>query len=248
MNRRLIVIPLITFLHLVLHAQNARDIVRKANDLMRGSSTFSTLSMEIVKPEWSRSVSMKVWSLEPDYALVYVTDPARDRGTVTLKRKSEVWNWLPAVQRVIKIPPSMMLQSWMGSDFTNDDLVRQSSIIDDYTHSLLGEETVEGYPSWKIQLVPKPEAGVVWGKLIMWIAKESFIELRTDFYDEDTVLVKTFVGSNVKKFDGRPIAAHWEMTPVREPGKKTVLDYHEIRFNVALRESFFSEQNMKNVR
>ncbi len=229
-------------------AQDARDIVRKANDLMRGKSTYSEITMTIVKPEWSRSIAMKVWALEPDYSLVYVTDPARDRGSVTLKRKNEVWNWLPSVQRVIKIPPSMMLQSWMGSDFTNDDLVRQSSIVDDYTHAVIGQEPIEGRQCWKIQLTPKPEAGVVWGKLIMWIAREDYLELRTDFFDEDGALVKTFVGSNVRDFDGRPIAAHWVMTPVREPGKQTILEYRVIRFNQTFDQGFFSEQNMKRVR
>jgi outer membrane lipoprotein-sorting protein len=229
-------------------AQDAREIVRKANDLMRGSKTYAEFSMTIEKPEWSRTVEMKAWSLEPDYSLVYVTAPARDRGSVTLKRKNEVWNWLPTIQRVIKIPPSMMLQSWMGSDFTNDDLVRQSSIVDDYTHATAGEDTVAGRRCWKIALTPKPEAGVVWGKLYMWISNPGYIELRTDFFDEDGVLVKTFTGSDIKTFDGRPIAAHWEMIPVREPGKKTILDYRVLKFDVDLDPSFFSEQNMTRVR
>ncbi len=231
-----------------VQAQDAREIVKKANDLMRGSSTYTELSMSITKPEWSRTIDMKVWAVEPDYSLVYVTAPARDKGSVTLKRKNEVWNWLPSVQRVIKIPPSMMLQSWMGSDFTNDDLVRESSIVDDYTHVIAGEETIEGRRCWKIALTPKPEAGVVWGKLLVWITQEGYVELRTDFYDEDGALVKTFTGSDIKTFDGRTIASHWEMVPVNEPGKKTVLDYTKIRFDVRLDQSFFSEQNMKRVR
>ncbi len=231
-----------------LVAQDAREIVRKANDLMRGTSTYSEISMTIIKPEWSRTIAMKVWAVEPDYSLVYVTEPARDRGSVTLKRKAEVWNWLPSVQRVIKIPPSMMLQSWMGSDFTNDDLVRQSSIVDDYTHSIAGEETIAGHLCWKIALVPKPEAGVVWGKLFMWVSKSGYLELRTDFFDEDGTLVKSFVGSAIKTFDGRSLASHWEMTPVNDPGKKTVLDYRTIKFNMNIDQSFFSEQNMKRVR
>jgi outer membrane lipoprotein-sorting protein len=222
--------------------------VRKANDLMRGEQTYTEFSMAIIKPEWSRTVAMKAWSLEPDYSLVYVTEPARDRGSVTLKRKNEVWNWLPSVQRIVKIPPSMMLQSWMGSDFTNDDLVRQSSLVEDYTHALEGEETVAGLPCWRVVLTPKPEAGVVWGKLTMWIARKSYIHLRTDYYDEDGGRVKSFVGSAVKSFDGRSMATHWEMIPDSEPGKKTVLDYHTVRFSVSLDPSFFSEHNMKRVR
>jgi outer membrane lipoprotein-sorting protein len=248
MKRRALLLALLCLTGWMLHAQDARDIVRKANDLMHGASTYAEISMTITKPEWSRTIDMKVWSVEPDYSLVYVTEPARDRGSVTLKRKNEVWNWLPSVQRIIKIPPSMMLQSWMGSDFTNDDLVRQSSIVDDYTHAMAGEETVEGRMCWKIALTPKPEAGVVWGKLLMWISKEGFLELRTDFFDEDGALVKSFVGSGIKNFDGRTLAAHWEMIPVNEPGKKTVLEYRQMKFSVKLDQSYFSEQNMKRVR
>ena len=248
MRLRTLILLLLLSVPVASSAQDAREIVRKANDLFRGKSTYAEISMTIIKPEWSRTVTMKVWSLEPDYSLVYVTSPARDKGSVTLKRKNEVWNWLPSVQRIIKIPPSMMLQSWMGSDFTNDDLVRQSSIVDDYTHQVIGTDTVEGYSCWEIELIPKPEAGVVWGKLIMWVAKDGYLELRTDFYDEDGSLVKTFVGSDIKKFDGRPIAAHWEMTPVKEQGKRTVLDYHTLVFNKNYAESFFSEENMKRVR
>ncbi len=248
MRHRTLGLMLFVGLMPTVHAQDAREIVRRADELMRGRSSYAEMSMTIMKPAWSRTIAMKVWALEPDYSLVYVTEPARDRGSVTLKRKLEVWNWLPLVQRVIKIPPSMMLQSWMGSDFTNDDLVRQSSIIDDYTHTLVGGDTIEGYRCWKIQLVPKPDAGVVWGKLIMWIAQPGYLELRTDFYDEDGALVKSFTGSAIKTFDGRTLASHWEMIPLNEPGKKTILDYRIIRFNVVLTTSFFSEENMKRVR
>jgi outer membrane lipoprotein-sorting protein len=230
------------------HAQTAKEIVQRANDLMRGTSSYAEISMTIVKPEWSRTVAMKIWSMEPDYAMVYVTGPARDKGSVTLKRKNEVWNWLPSVQRVIKLPPSMMLQSWMGSDFTNDDLVRQSSIVDDYTHTLDGEETIEGRKCWKVALVPHSDAGVVWGKVIMWVSQDGYLQLRTDFYDEDGMCVRSFSGSNVRKFGDRTLPAHFEMVPLNDPGKKTVMDYHELRFDKRYEQSFFSEQNMKQVR
>jgi outer membrane lipoprotein-sorting protein len=229
-------------------AQTAKEIVSRSNDLMRGTSSYAEVAMTIVKPEWSRTVAMKIWSVEPDYAMVYVTEPARDRGSVTLKRKSEVWNWIPSVQRVIKLPPSMMLQSWMGSDFTNDDLVRQSSVVDDYTHTLDGEETIEGRTCWKVTLIPHADAGVVWGKVIMWISKEGYLQLRSDFYDEDGARVRTFTGSMIRKFGDRMLPAHFEMIPVNETGKKTVLHYNELRFDKPYEPSFFSEQNMKRVR
>jgi len=230
------------------YALTAKEIVKKANELMRGKSTYSEVTMTVVKPDWTRKISMKIWALESDYALVLITAPARDKGTVTLKRKNEIWNWIPSVQRIIKIPPSMMLQPWMGSDFTNDDLVRESSVVEDYEHSLLGEEKFSGYDCYKIQLLPKPEAGVVWGKIIMWVTKNGFMELKSEFYDEDGVLVKKMVGSKIKKMGGRTLPTHWEMIPVDKPGQKTVLEYHSIKFNVKIKPSFFSLQNMKRVR
>ena len=230
------------------YSQDATEIVKKADELMKANSSYSEITMKIIKPDWSREMGMKVWALEPDYAIIYITEPARDKGTVTLKRKTEVWNWLPSAQKVIKIPPSMMLQSWMGSDFTNDDLVKESSVIKDYTHKLIGEEKIDGLDCYKIELIPKTDAGVVWGKIIAWIAKESYLEPRVEYYDEDGFLVKEFIGNNMQKMDGRYIFTHWEMIPEDKPGNKTIMDYNKIQFNIKTDESFFSEQNMKRVR
>lgn len=231
-----------------LQAQDAKSIIKKADELMRSESSYSEMKMTIVKPGWSRTMEMKIWALEPDYALIYITSPARDKGSVTLKRKNEVWNWLPSAQRVIKIPPSMMLQSWMGSDFTNDDLVRQSSVVEDYNHKLISEEKFNGYDCYKIEMIPKPEAGVVWGKILTWISKEKYLQVKAEYFDEDEYLVKTFTGSNEKKMDDRNILTHWEMIPVDKPGNKTVMEYSDIKFNYDVDISFFSEQNMKRVR
>lgn len=239
---------LILFTVTSVNAQTAKEIVEKADQLMRANSSYSEIKMTIEKPDWSRTMGMKAWALEPDYAIIYITEPARDKGTVTLKRYNEVWNWLPSAQKVIKIPPSMMLQSWMGSDFTNDDLVRASSIVKDYTHELIGEENINGYECYKLELTPKPEAGVVWGKIITWISKEKYLQVKTDYYDEEGTLIKSFNGSNEEKMDGRNIFTHWEMIPYDEPGNKTILDYEKMKFNIEIDESFFSEQNMKRVR
>ncbi|MGD9488712.1 MAG: outer membrane lipoprotein-sorting protein [Calditrichaceae bacterium] len=228
--------------------ESAKEIVRKANDLLRANSSIAQVTMEIVKPDWSRKYSMKIWSLEPEYGLVLITSPAKDKGLVTLKREQEVWNWIPAVQRMIKIPPSMMLQSWMGSDFTNDDLVRQSSVVDDYEHRILEEEKLNEYTCYKLELIPKPEAGVVWGKILLWVSKDSYLELKSEYYDEDGILIKYMTGSNVRKMGDRIIPSRWEMIPVDKPGQKTVFEYEDMKFNVKIDRAFFSEQNMKRVR
>ncbi len=244
-----LLIFIILLIHLAFtYAQDATEIVKKADELMRAKSSYSEITMNIIKPDWSREMGMKVWALEPDYSMIYITEPARDKGTVTLKRKTEVWNWLPSAQKVIKIPPSMMLQSWMGSDFTNDDLVKESSVIKDYTHKILGEENIDGMDCYKIQLTPKPDAGVVWGKIIAWIAKDTYLEPKVEYYDEDDFMVKQFIGSNLQKMDGRNIFTHWEMIPEDKPGNKTIMDYNKIQFNIDTNESFYSEQNMKRVR
>jgi outer membrane lipoprotein-sorting protein len=232
----------------IVSAQNAKEIIRKSYDLMHGEKTYSLITMTIEKPTWSRTVTMKAWAFEPDFSIVYITEPARDKGAVTLKRKNEVWNWLPTVQKTIKIPPSMMLASWMGSDFTNDDLVRQSSILEDYTHNLLGEEKLNEYESYKLELVPHPEAGIVWGKIIVWISKKGYLELKQEFYDEDGVLVRTMVGSKPKNFDGHLLPSYWEMIPHNKPGNKTSFEYKELNFNVKITPEFFSLQNMTRIR
>ena len=142
----------------------------------------------------------------------------------------------------------MMMQSWMGSDFTNDDLVRESSIVVDYTHKLLGEEEIDGRMCYKIELTPKPEAPVVWGKVISWISKEELLQLKTEFYDEEGYLVNTMVGKDVRMIGGRLLPTRLEMIPADEEGKKTVVEQLELTFDAPIDESFFSIQNMKRVR
>lgn len=232
----------------LLNGQDGYEIVKKSDQKLRANSSFSVVRMEIIKPDWSREVRMKIWSLEPDYGLIYMTAPASDEGTVTLKRGMEVWNWLPRIQKAIKIPPSMMLQSWMGSDFTNDDLVRQSSIVEDYVHTVIGSEKVLDLECYKIEMIPKPEAGVVWGKIHLWITKADYLQLKVDYYDEDGVLIKSMYGKNIKKLDDREIPTYWEMVPHDKEGQKTVFEYLEADFNVDIAPSFFSKQNMKRVR
>lgn len=142
----------------------------------------------------------------------------------------------------------MMMQSWMGSDFTNDDLIRESSIVLDYDHSIVGEETLQDRLCYKIQLIPKPEAAVVWGKLILWISKEGDLLLKQEFYDEDEYLVNTQIMSDIKSIGGRTIPCKLEMIPADEDGKKTVMQIEASDFNTDIKESFFAQQNMKRIR
>lgn len=229
-------------------AQDATDIVRRADAKERGTSSEATITIQIVRPTYSREMTMHSWAKGSDLAMILVTAPARERGTVFLKRKREVWNWLPSIERTVKLPPSMMSQSWMGTDFTNDDLVREASVVADYSHTLLGEESVDGRGCYKIRLDPKPEASVVWGKVVLWIDKSEDMILRAEYYDEDGGLVNTMAGSEIKMLGGRKLPSRMEMVPADKPGNKTVLIYNTLRFDVPLKDDFFRTENMPTLK
>ena len=227
---------------------DASAIVARADEKFRGKSSRSEMTMKIVRPDWERTVSMKSWSKGRDYSLILITAPAKEQGQVFLKRKNEMWNWVPSIDRMIKVPPSMMSQSWMGSDYTNDDLLKESSIVVDYSHTLKGTDTIDGYACYRIELIPKPDAAVVWGKIIMWITRDGFDELKVEHYDEDGKLVTTELLSAIKKMGNRSIPTHMEIIPAGASGKKTVLDISSAVFDEPMDESFFSQQNMKRLK
>lgn len=234
-----------------LNAQDlsAKDIVEKSNNLFVGKSSISSMTMSIKRPEWSRTISMQSWSLGNDFYMIYITAPAKDKGTIFMKRHNDMWNWMPNINRMIKIPPSMMMQSWMGSDFTNDDVVRANSIVIDYTHKILGEEKIDEHDCYKIELLPLPEAPVVWGKIIMWIVKEKYFQLRVEYYDDYMELVNIAKGSEVKVMDGKELPTLLSITPVDKPQNVTELKINFQDFDIPyIKEGFFSQQNMKRIR
>jgi outer membrane lipoprotein-sorting protein len=233
-----------------LYAQDLtpKEIVSKADAKNRGETSQGIMEMQIIRPDWQRTVEMKSWSKGNDYFMIYITAPAKDKGQVFLKREKEMWNWVPSIERMIKIPPSMMMQSWMGSDFTNDDLVKQSSIVTDYTQELQGEEEVRDKMCYKIQLVPLPDAPVVWGKIISWITKDGFNFWKSEYYDEDGYLVNIENAYDIKNFGDRDLPSRMEITPADEPKKKTVLLFKDVVYNKPIQDSFFTLQNMKQVR
>ena len=229
-------------------AQTAKEIMQRVDEKVRGTSNRSEMKMTIVRPDWKREVTMKGWSLGTEYSLILITGPARDRGQAFLKRDNEMWNWQPSIDRVVKLPPSMMLQSWMGSDFTNDDLVKESSIVNDYTHSLGKDSVIDGSSVYKVVLTPKPDAPVVWGKIVCYVEKKEFNQLLVKYFDEDDYLVSTMVLSDIRDMGGRILPTKLEMIPADNPKQKTVIEYLNQEFNIGLKEDFFSMQNMKRVR
>lgn len=215
---------------------------------MRGKTSRGEMKMKIIRPTWSREITMKSWTKGETLALILITNPARDKGTAFLKRNKEIWNWQPSIDRVIKLPPSMMMQSWMGSDFTNDDLVKESSVIKDYTHRLIGTEKIADRECYKVELNPKEDAAVVWGKVICWIDKKDFIEMKVECFDEDGYLVNTLYGKQIKLLGGKMLASVLEVIPADEPGHKTIIEYLRLEFDQSIDDSFFSQQNMKRVK
>lgn len=227
---------------------SAVDIVRKADQKLKGESSQGIMKMTIVRPSWTREMTLKTWSKGDEYSLILLTEPARDKGTAFLKRDKEIWNWQPRIDRSIKLPPSMMMQSWMGSDFTNDDLVKQSFVVTDYDHKILGTETLHGRKCYHIEMIPKEDAAVVWGKVEIWIDHKDFLQLQTKFYDEDGYLVNTMLGKEVKMLGGELLPSILELIPAEEEGNKTIIEYVTLEFDVKMNDTFFSIQNMKRVR
>ena len=243
-----IVIIAVVLMTSMSNAQDAKEIIKRADDKMQGTSSKSEMVMKLIRPEWTREVGIKGWSLGRKHSIILITSPARDKGTAFLKRDKEIWNWQPSIDRSIKLPPSMMMQSWMGSDFTNDDLVKESSIVEDYEHTVVGDTTVNGYECYKIDMIPNEEAAVVWGKIEAYISKDDYIQLLFKYYDEDMYLINTMILSDIREIGGRILPTLLEMIPADNPNQKTVIEYRNIEFDVPMKESFFSLQNMKRVR
>jgi outer membrane lipoprotein-sorting protein len=249
--KSLFVVPFFMLYGLTLSAQEitAKEIIQKSDEKFNGEkSSFMVMSMTIIRPSWQRTVEFKNWSLGKDFALTLVTAPAKEAGQTFLKRGTEMWSWNPSISRLIKLPPSMMSQGWMGSDYTNDDILKESSVVKDYNHEIVGEEQIAGRNCYKINMTAKEEAGVIWGKQIRWIDKKEFLVMKAELFDEDGTLVRTETGSEIKLMDGRQIQTKIELAPTDEPGNRTIVVIKEIKFNIPVKEDFFSQQNMKIVR
>lgn len=232
-----------------INGQSATEIIRRADERWNGEkSSESYMTMTIVRPTWERTIEFKNWTMGSDNAMTLIMAPAKEKGQAFLKRGTEMWNWMPSINRMIKLPPSMMADGWMGSDYTNDDILKESSIVKDFTHKLAGNETVEGVVCWKIELLPHDDAAVVWGKIIKWISHDEYNQMKSEYYDEEEYLVKTERSYDVKMMDGRKIPTRIEIVPADRSNQKTIVTVGSMKFNVQIDDSFFSQQNMRRVR
>jgi outer membrane lipoprotein-sorting protein len=247
-KKALTVVVLLFIVASTSQGQSAEEIIRQMEDVMRGESSYAEMTMTIDRPRYTREISMKAWALGEDFSLILITSPARDEGTTYLKRQNEIWNYVPNIDRTIKMPPSMMSQSWMGSDFTNDDLVRESSTLDDYDHSILREETLDGRDTWVLELIPKPDAAIVWGKVLIWVDKEHYILLKEENYDQNEQVENTIYFSEITEIDNRVFPTKMLLQPADNPDQKTIMKYQTLEFDININESFFTQQNMKRVR
>lgn len=227
---------------------DARTIIARMDERMRGDASFVEMRMTIERPRYTREITLKSWSLGADYSLILITAPARDEGTVYLKREREIWNYIPSVNRTIKLPPSMMSQSWMGSDFTHDELVRESSVVDDYTHRIVRTETYQDRQVWVVELTPKPQSPVVWGKVLVWVTHEGYMQLRVENFDQQGRQVNTMLLSEIKTMGGRELPTRFELVPHDNPDQRTVMQYIQADFAIQLDPSFFTRQRMERIR
>ena len=222
-------------------ALDLQALVRKVEQQYMGSSSYAQTRMEVRTEHWQRTLEMEAWSLGRDLFLVRILEPAKERGTATLKRDQEVWNYLPKVDRVIKVPPSMMGGSWMGSHITNDDLVKANHIEKEYNLRLL-EETADHF---LVECLPKPDAAVVWGKIVYQIRKQPQVPERVDYFDEEMVLVRQIRFDEIREIDGRVVPLQLTVQPVEQPDERTVLTYRQLNYDIPLEQEFFSLRSLK---
>ena len=232
-----------------LQAQRtAQEIVDEVDQLLRGRSSRGTVTMEIVTEHWTRSMEMRIWSLGTDYSLIRVLSPRKDAGTATLKSENEIWNYLPRVDRTIKLPASLMGAAWMGSHFTNDDFVKESRIIEDYDIEISFDGRRDGIALWEFTLTPRPEAAVVWGRIEERVRQDDLMPLWVRYYDDRGDLVRTMVFSEFQVMGGRLVPAHMVVEPADKPGESTTITYDDLEFDVGLDPSFFSLQRLRDDR
>ena len=244
------IIPILLLPMLASAAAIERDataIVRDAINHWRGLSSYTEMTMVIHRPDWERSMTMRAWTKGQEQTLVRVVEPKKDRGSGTLTDDNSMWTYSPKVNRVIKIPSSMMGQSWMGSDFSNKDVARADDIIDQYEHKILRREEVEDIVIYDIESIPFEDAAVVWGREVLRI-RDDHVVLEHAFYDQDDQLVKKLVSLEIEEMGGRTIAKRQRMVKTDEPDEWTEISVDDVEYEIDLKDSLFTLSNLRNPR
>lgn len=220
--------------------------VKYFEDLYRSTSSIAEVRMRVTKPRAQRTMEMKIWTLGQEKVLILLQSPAREKGTATLKVGTHLWNYLPKIKRTIRIPPSMMLASWMGSDFTNDDLVREASFSEDYTYTLVGR--AQEPQGWLIRFEAKPELVGLWNRIDLILSNDGTQPLKADHYDRRNRLARTIVWTDIRKFGEKLIPATMTLVPKDKRGYRTEMTYTAIDFDVEVPEHFFSLSHLESLR
>jgi len=224
-----------------------RDLIRAAMEHWRGVTSYSEMTMTVHRSDWQRSFSMQAWTEGDKLSLVRVTKPKRDAGNGTLVRDQSMWTFSPKINRILKVPSSMMNQSWMGSDFSNKDISKSTDIIDQYDHRLLRTETRDNHLQYTIESIPHEDAAVVWGKEIL-VIRDDFVMLRQEFWDQDDILVKEMNTTAIEFMDGRNIASALRMQKLETPDEWTEMTVDAIDFDIEMNSNQFTLSNLRNPR
>lgn len=227
---------------------SVHELVDRANKALRGNSSHGHMYMTIVNPRWGeRTMEVEGWNRAREYAFIDILAPAKEKGDVTLRRKNEMWVWIKHVEQITKIPPSMMHTNWQGSDFTYEDIVKADSVVKDYTHALLRKWKDGERMDYEILGTPKPDAPVVWGKIILKVGVygEEAVPLEEKDFNERGELIRTISFSDIRRMGGRLIPARMECDPAKKPGQKTIVQYKDLEFDVPLSDSFFSQSRLE---
>ena len=220
-------------------------ILNNVDDLYRSNASHSILTLSVTTVNWQRTLTLEQWSKGEDKSLIKVLKPKKEKGLATLRVDKNVWNFLPKVKRVVKIPSSMMSSSWMGSHFTNDDLVKQSRMAEDYTFSITFEGMKDGKEIIEVTCLPNKEAAVVWGKVEVVVYADDYLPLRMIYYDEDLLLSRTLEFTNIEMMDGKMIPTMMSMIPTDEPGESTTVKWEEVKFDITIDDNFFSLRKLQ---
>lgn len=226
---------------------DATAIIQSGEARMRGETAQFVMSMKINRPEYTRQLKLRSWTTGRAKALVEIIEPAKEQGLVSLRVETQMWNYLPKADAAIRVPASLMLQSWMGSDFTNDDLMKMSSLATDYTHKILRQDTGDGSKTNVIECLPKPSAPVVWGKILYWARVSDGLPMKEEFYDENGKLVRTLTLSQFKKMDDRVIPTMLTITKASTPSESTSVVYEKVLFDRVLDDSLFARERLRKI-
>jgi outer membrane lipoprotein-sorting protein len=226
---------------------DAKALIKAAMDHWRGKTSYAEMTMTIHRPDWERSMSMRSWTRGDKTSLVRVTAPRKDVGNGNLMKDDQMWTFTPKINRVLKIPSSMMSQGWMGSDFSNKDVSKSTDILYEYEHTLVEIREEDGHKVYVIEAVPHEEAAVVWGKEVLHI-RDDYVLLEEQFWDQDGVLVKSMRALEVQQMSGRSVATKMRMSKAEAVDEWTQLEMATIDFDLPMRDGLFTLSNLRNPR